>query len=394
MYELTTVLRSKVDDIENMIDQDTKDTLKQQTHHAWQLLQQHQEEFTTYVNNMEAKFQDMKSMLSNATMTKTSVEKFNTLREQLLDTFGEFLPTISAPQLDILSATRHLLNEFTQQVKDTTAKGSSLMNEQPWLQLVPNILNDRIDDMVERVTGIDKHINTTNKQGYYSGDRRSGNAMEFGNQSPGSREFHGLHAYLPRWPLAVFMCTAMCCLLFSAIFHLFNAVSQRTALLLQALDYCGISILITGSNIPVIYYGFYCAPMLRHLYVTLITVMGFTVFMITILPRFRPVKYRELKTILFIGLGVSGAIPLTHLMFHFGRVHFIFWYLIAMGVFYLVGAAIYLTRIPERFSPGKFDIWFSSHQLWHMLIFIAVLTLYTGLIHFYEWRMYKVCVAH
>ena len=134
-----------------------------------------------------------------------------------------------------------------------------------------------------------------------------------------------------------------------------------------------------------------CAPKLRQLYLVATTILGLIVFAITIMPSFRPLKYRTLKTALFVSLGVSGAIPLTHLMLHFGTVHFIFWYLTAMGAFYLLGAAIYLSQIPERWSPGRFDIIGASHQLWHLLIVVAVVTLYVGLIHFYEWRMHKLC---
>ena len=159
------------------------------------------------------------------------------------------------------------------------------------------------------------------------------------------------------------MITAMCCLLFSSIYHLFNAVSKRIAVLTQCLDYAGISLLITGSNIPVIYYGFYCAPLLRMFYLCTVSALGFTVFMITILPKFRPLKYRILKTSLFIGLGVGGAVPLTHLMFHFGSLHFIFWYLLCMAFFYLLGAAIYISQIPERWRPGKFDIWYVATRI-------------------------------
>ena len=38
-------------------------------------------------------------------------------------------------------------------------------------------------------------------------------------------------------------------------------------------------------------------------------------------------------------------------------------YMVLMGVLYLTGALIYTTRMPERFFPGKFDIWFQSHQV-------------------------------
>ncbi len=63
-----------------------------------------------------------------------------------------------------------------------------------------------------------------------------------------------LHFYLPRWPLTVFMVSALFCLFFSAWFHCFQAVSAQMAVVFQALDYAGITLLIAGSNVPVIYY--------------------------------------------------------------------------------------------------------------------------------------------
>lgn len=38
-------------------------------------------------------------------------------------------------------------------------------------------------------------------------------------------------------------------------------------------------------------------------------------------------------------------------------------YMLIMGALYLTGALLYATRIPERFLPGKCDIWFQSHQV-------------------------------
>ena len=63
----------------------------------------------------------------------------------------------------------------------------------------------------------------------------------------------------------------------------------------------------------------------------------------------------------FIALGFSAVVPLLHYMFLEG-----FWdtisssamlWLILMSVLYVTGALIYAFRIPERFYPGRFDIW-------------------------------------
>ena len=200
-----------------------------------------------------------------------------------------------------------------------------------------------------------------------------------------------LHFYLPRWPLTVFMVSAQLCLLFSALFHCFQAVSEPMAVLFQGLDYAGITLLIAGSNIPVIYYGFYCSPVASTVYNTCISALAVVCFLITILPSFRSLRFRTLKTLLFLALGCSGVIPLVHLVLDLGYIHFIVYYLLAMGAFYIGGAIVYLFHIPERWWPGKFDLWMSSHQIWHLTIVAAVLTHYLGVIHLFEWRFHHVC---
>lgn len=35
----------------------------------------------------------------------------------------------------------------------------------------------------------------------------------------------------------------------------------------------------------------------------------------------------------------------------------LFWYVVAMGASYILGAQFYIWKIPERIKPGRFDIW-------------------------------------
>ncbi|KAK8009806.1 hypothetical protein PG989_000739 [Apiospora arundinis] len=49
------------------------------------------------------------------------------------------------------------------------------------------------------------------------------------------------------------------------------------------------------------------------------------------------------------------------------------WYLLELA-FYGTGVSLYAFRIPERFVPGKFDIWGSSHQIFHLAILCAMYT--------------------
>ena len=41
------------------------------------------------------------------------------------------------------------------------------------------------------------------------------------------------------------------------------------------------------------------------------------------------------------------------------------------GLVYIIGASLYVARIPERFKPGKFDICGASHQLFHFAVIIG-----------------------
>jgi adiponectin receptor len=66
---------------------------------------------------------------------------------------------------------------------------------------------------------------------------------------------------VPRFPLFLHILGAVCCLGFSATFHLFKDHSITASEKLSRLDYAGISILIAGSSMPPIYYSFYCQPM-------------------------------------------------------------------------------------------------------------------------------------
>lgn len=60
--------------------------------------------------------------------------------------------------------------------------------------------------------------------------------------------------------MSCFFLGAACCLGLSATFHALSNHSPRVAKFWNQLDYAGISLLITGSFIPSVYYGFWCHP--------------------------------------------------------------------------------------------------------------------------------------
>lgn len=66
----------------------------------------------------------------------------------------------------------------------------------------------------------------------------------------------------------------------------------------------------------------------------------------------------------FVGLGLSGVVPSLHFVISEGLIKATtigqMGWLLLMATLYITGACLYAARIPERFFPGKCDIWVSG----------------------------------
>ncbi|CAG8632524.1 17034_t:CDS:2 [Gigaspora rosea] len=153
------------------------------------------------------------------------------------------------------------------------------------------------------------------------------------------------HPSIIWWDVAVFyifLMGAMICLGLSSTFHTFCCHSEKVCAQWGRCDYVGIVTLIVTP------------------------------------------EYRWFRTGLFVSMGLSAIIPLAHALIIYGfelsvKVISLKW-IIVMGVFYLTGAFIYGSRIPERWFPGKFDIYGSSHQIFHFFVVAAAFIHYFGVI--------------
>lgn len=98
--------------------------------------------------------------------------------------------------------------------------------------------------------------------------------------------------------------------------------------------------------------------------------------------------YEVIRLGVFVGLGVFGILPLPHAVYlcGFEEIWPFIWRLALMGSLYLGGAAIYLFKFPERFWPGKFDIWLQSHAIWHCFVLAGAFTHYLGIIEYHNMR--------
>ncbi|CAK5261885.1 unnamed protein product [Mycena citricolor] len=203
--------------------------------------------------------------------------------------------------------------------------------------------------------------------------------------------------------LAVFLISAVFCLLASAFFHTSTCHSKEVASRCHALDYSGIVILTVGEahSIPLFILVFsvnlYCKgcisyPLLssasvrrNHSHAPGPDVLGDTGAAYVVLdPEYAKPTHRGARTGVFIGLGLSGIVPVVHCTLTSG-VHRVFFqqgfsWIVVSAALYIAGALLYANRIPERLAPGKFDYLFASHQIFHCCVVAAATAHYAGVL--------------
>ncbi|KAH7304834.1 hemolysin-III channel protein-like protein Izh2 [Rhexocercosporidium sp. MPI-PUGE-AT-0058] len=187
-----------------------------------------------------------------------------------------------------------------------------------------------------------------------------------------------------------FFLGAALCLGMSGTYHTISNHSPVVAKFGNKLDYVGIVFLITGSFIPSIFYGFYCHPHLRELYWIMICSLGVGCATVSIFERFRTPAWRPYRAGMFVLMGLSAVFPVLHGLQLYGvhemRDRIGLTWLVLQGFFYILGAGLYAARWPERSWPGSFDIWGSSHQIFHVLVVMAAASHLYGLLRAFDFH--------
>lgn len=169
------------------------------------------------------------------------------------------------------------------------------------------------------------------------------------------------------------ICAALC-LLMSSFYHWFGCISESYHNCLLRLDLTGIGLLVTGSFIPGMYYGFYCAPEAQkvHCGLTLIVFLaGLSAPWID-----WEINGRPVRPYIFGALVTLGVIPFAHWFYITPEVfkNEVAQEFLLMFFWYGVGFTLFLTKLPERMFPTSFLATqvFSSHALWHVCVLNAV----------------------
>lgn len=181
----------------------------------------------------------------------------------------------------------------------------------------------------------------------------------------------------------VFFIGSVICLGFSATYHTVQCHSQAVSKRFNKLDYVGIVVMIVGSFLPALHYGFYCHPHYQLLYSLAISSLGALAMYVVLSPSYATPAYRPYRTAVFLVLGLSAVIPVAHVVQLYGYRTITetmgLRFLILSGALYVVGAGLYAARIPERFAPGRFDMLGASHQIFHVLILAAAAAHYISI---------------
>ncbi|OMJ24536.1 Adiponectin receptor protein [Smittium culicis] len=197
----------------------------------------------------------------------------------------------------------------------------------------------------------------------------------------------------------IFLTGAVVCLLLSSIYHLFQCHSEQVANNFIKCDYIGIILLIIGSCVPAFFYAFYCHNFLKTLYISMMVIFGIITGIFVMTPKFSDSEWITIRASTFVLMALSGIIPFVHSLISFGLSYTYkalqIQYLTPMALFYIAGALIYGARIPERWFPGKFDIYFHSHQIFHFFVVFAAAFHYIGVINALHWthKLAPICPA-
>ena len=172
----------------------------------------------------------------------------------------------------------------------------------------------------------------------------------------------------------VYFVSIISCLLFSSIYHIFTCHSKHIAQLCKRFDYCGISLLITGSFISWTYYAFYTDVTSKAIYLTIVTLIGLIIAVISLMEKFGSSEFRFCRALTYLVFGISAGLPVIHYyFFSTDYVHISITSMLLFAFYYIIGALIYAFRIPEKYFPGRFDIMFHSHQIFHVFVVVAAI---------------------
>ena len=168
----------------------------------------------------------------------------------------------------------------------------------------------------------------------------------------------------------------------SFLFHLMCIHSEKVSSYFGKLDYIGILLHMASKGVTFYYFGFYHSLGIKFVYTSISAILACLTFVMIFSKQFINPAYCVLRFSVFFSYILWNIIPILHLsaLNGFWTV-LVDWHLLCGMLIAGFGAFCYVTRVPECLAPGRFDIWGSSHQLWHIAAAIEPMVYIYGFIH-------------
>ena len=188
------------------------------------------------------------------------------------------------------------------------------------------------------------------------------------------------HQLIGFWPSLIYGVTSVLVFAASAAYHFFSDgfhISPSFNRILKNFDHYSIYLFIAGSYTPVLIYAVQSPAqeiLLFSIWSLAIIGIFYTRFK-SHLPKWA--RHRGVYTALFVMMGWVVIFRIQEIISSLSREQFSF--LLAGGLVYTFGAAIYATKRPVLFKGI-----FGFHELWHLCVFIGFSYHYALILSFFQ----------
>ncbi|KAF2274460.1 HlyIII-domain-containing protein [Westerdykella ornata] len=193
-----------------------------------------------------------------------------------------------------------------------------------------------------------------------------------------------------KFAFGIQMTAGAICFALSTIFHTLRSHSYNVHHFWGRLDIFGICLLALGGGSSATYYAFFCYPKVQRIYWALngCAALGAAVTLFDTGGGGN--KMRALRGGVFVLLAITAMLPIFHSIGKLGWARACeqigaHWYF-SEALVLCTGVSMFVSRIPERLSPGTFDVWGHSHQLHHICAVIGTALHVVALATSYRYR--------
>ena len=159
----------------------------------------------------------------------------------------------------------------------------------------------------------------------------------------------------------------------SSVAHIIFCKSEEVSCTALQADLIGIVFQILGHGLSWAHYALNDFPQTKFVYFGFAQLYAFGLMLLLSQKKYLSDAYTTKRTFLAAGFALFICIlPAGYHMITLGiDVAFESGALLSFAMSWLsfsLSVAIYVNRIPEKLFPGSFDIWFHSHQIFHVLV--------------------------